>query len=251
MRKIKLVVVAFLAALLCMPYVNAECDAAETNKLSSLANNVKSSQDVIEKAVDPDPDWNPPDGLTEEELENYVYEMKFFRIFISNITEELYVTITNNSTKETKTYNYSDATNGTISFDELVSDQIVNYTLDVYASSKTGCASKKLRTFYITTPKYNSLSEYSNCEGIEEFYLCHEYLNVETSVDNFESLTTQYREGKLKADGTPKGEDKKDEGIFGFIKNHKGTVIGASIAIIAIGGLVTVIIVKKQRSRIV
>lgn len=251
MKKFKLVVVAFLAALLWMPYVNAECDAAESNKLSSLANNVRSSQDVIEKAVDPDPDWNPPDGLSEEELENYVYEIKFFRIFISNITEELYVTVTNNDTKEKKTFNYSDTNNGTISFDEMVSSQIVNYTVDVYASSSTGCVSKKLRTFYVTTPKYNSLSEYSNCEGIEEFYLCHEYLTVETSVDNFESLTTQYREGKLKADGSVKEPEKKDEGILGFIKNHKGTVIGASIAIIAIGGLVIVIIVKKQRSRIV
>lgn len=253
MKKFKLVVVAFLAALLWMPYVNAECDAAESNKLSSLANNVRSSQDVIEKEVDPDPDWNPPDGLTEEEMNNYVYKLKFFRIFISNITEDLYVTVTNNTTKATKTFNYSDTTNGTVSFDEEVGFQIINYTVDVYASSNTGCASKKLRTFYVTTPKYNTFSEYSNCEGIREFYLCHEYLSVEadTTLDKFISLTDDYRAGKIKADGSINDGEKKDEGLLGFIKNHKGTVIGASIVVIAIGGLVIVIIVKKQRSRIV
>ncbi len=251
MKKFKLIVVAFLMVLLGMPHVYAECDAAVSNKLSSLANNVQGSQEVVEKEVDPGPDWNTPDGLTDEEYENYVYMMKFFRVHINNITEDLYVVVTNKNTKESKTYNYSDTSNGNISFDEVVSSQIVNYTIDVYASSKTNCGSKKLRTFYITTPKYNSLSEYSLCEGIKEFYLCHEYLNVEVDTENFESLTTQYREGKIKADGSINDGDKKDNGFLGFLKNHVGTVIIVSVLIVTIGGLVIVIIVKKQRSKII
>ena len=250
MKKFKLGVVTFLMALLCMPHVYAECDAAEANKLSSLANNVQGSQEVVEKEVEPGPDWNTPDGLTDEEYENYVYMMKFFRVHINNITEDLYVVVTNKNTKESKTYNYSDTSNGNISFDEVVSSQIVNYTIDVYASSKTNCGSKKLRTFYITTPKYNSLSEYSLCEGINEFYLCHEYLNVEVNTENFESLTRQYREGKIKADGS-KNDDKTDNSFLGFLKEHIGTVIIISLLIVTIGGLVIVIIVKKQRSRII
>lgn len=251
MKKFKLVVITFIASLICMPCVFAECEAAESNKLNSLATNVKNSQEVIEKVMDPDPDWNPPDGLTEEEFANYEYKIKYFRIYINNITEDLYVIVTNNTTEEKKTYNYQDTNNGTVFFDEMVSSQIVNYKVEVYASDKTNCNSKKLRTFYITTPKYNSLSEYKSCEGIEEFYLCHEYLNVETSTENFETLVKDYREGKLKADGSKKDEEKKNEGFLGFLKEHKGTVIIASLAIITIGGLVTVIIVKKQRSRIV
>ncbi len=251
MKKFKLVLVTFLMTLLCMPHVYAECDAAEANKLSSLANNVQGSQEVVEKEVEPGPDWNTPDGLTDEEYENYVYMMKFFRVHINNITEDLYVVVTNKNTKESKTYNYSDTSNGNISFDEVVSSQIVNYTIDVYASSETNCGSKKLRTFYITTPKYNSLSEYSLCEGIKEFYLCHEYLNVEVNTENFESLTTQYREGKIKADGSINDGDKKDNGFLGFLKNHVGTVIIVSVLIVTIGGLVIVIIVKKQRSKII
>ena len=250
MKKFKLGVVTFLMALLCMPHVYAECDAAEANKLSSLANNVQGSQEVVEKEVEPGPDCNTPDGLTDEEYENYVYMMKFFRVHINNITEDLYVVVTNKNTKESKTYNYSDTSNGNISFDEVVSSQIVNYTIDVYASSKTNCGSKKLRTFYITTPKYNSLSEYSLCEGINEFYLCHEYLNVEVNTENFESLTRQYREGKIKADGS-KNDDKTDNSFLGFLKEHIGTVIIISLLIVTIGGLVIVIIVKKQRSRII
>ena len=70
-------------------------------------------------------------------------------------------------------------------------------------------------------------------------------------MENFESLIKQYREGKIKADGSIKEDDEKDDGFLGFLKEHKGTVIMISISIVAIGGLVIVIIVKKQRSRII
>lgn len=251
MKKFKLVVVTFIAALFSMPLAYAECDATESNKLSSLANNVRASQEVIQKEFELEVGDNPPDGLSEEELANYKKKVDYFKIYISNITEELYVVVTNNNTKQSKTYNYQDSQNGTIYFEEEVGSEIVNYTINVHASGKTNCNSKNLRTFYVTTPMYNLFSESSLCEGIKEFYLCHEYLSVKTTFEKFEDLTNQYRDGKLKADGSIKDDDKKNNGIFGFIKEHKGTVIIASLAIITIGGLVTVIIVKKQRSRIV
>lgn len=251
MKKIKLVVVAFAISLIFMPLAYAECDATETNKLSSLANNVRTSQEIIQKEFELGEGDNTPDGLTDEEIQNYKKKVDYFKIYISNITEEIYVVVTNNNTRQTKTYNYQDTQNGTVYFEEEVGSDIVNYTVDVHASGKTNCNSRKLRTFYITTPMYNVFSESSLCEGIEEFYLCHEYLSVKTSFEKFDELTKQYRDGKLKADGSLKDGDKKNEGIIGFIKEHKGTVIIASLAIITIGGLVTVIIVKKQRSRIV
>lgn len=251
MKKFKLVVVTFIAGLLGMPLAYAECDATETNKLSSLANNVKVSQEIIQKEFELGVGDNPPDGLTEEEIKDYKMKVDYFKIYISNITEEIYVVVTNNNTKQTKTFNYKDTQNGTAFFEEEVGSEIVNYTIEVHASGKTNCNSKKLRTFYLTTPMYNIFSESSLCEGIKEFYLCHEYLSVKTTFDKFEELTNQYRDGKLKADGSIKDDDKKDNGIIGFIKEHKGTVIVATLAVITIGGLVTVIIVKKQRSRIV
>ena len=67
MKKFKLVVVTFIAGLLGMPLAYAECDATETNKLSSLANNVKVSQEIIQKEFELGAGDNPPDGLTEEE----------------------------------------------------------------------------------------------------------------------------------------------------------------------------------------
>lgn len=251
MRKFRLVVVAFAISLLAIPLAYADCDVTETNKLSSLANNVNSSQEIIQKEVKLEEGYNTPDGLTDEELENYLAKRDYFRVSIYNVTEELYIEVTDNNTKETKRYNYEDAINGTISFEKEVGTEITNYTVIVYASDKTGCVTRKLRTFYIELPMYNLLSESSLCEGIKEFYMCHEYLNVEVNFTKFEESTQLYREGKLKDDGSEKGDDKNNEGFLGFLKEHKGVVIITSIGIIAIGGLVTMIIVKKQRSRIV
>jgi len=250
MKKFKVVVVAFIMSLLYVPFVQAECNATESNKLSSLATNVKRDFEVIEKEVPLDGTFTLPDGLTEEEEKNYVATRPYFRIYISNITEELYVVVTNNNTKEKKTFRYSDAENGVITFDEAVLIEIVDYKIEIYASDKTECPNKKLQTLTLSTPMYNTFSEEARCEGIEEFYLCHEYLSVETSFKDFDRLVEQYRAGKLKEDGSKK-EENKNNGFFGFIKEHTGTVIIVSVAIIAIGGLVTVIIVKKQRSRVV
>jgi len=249
MKKIKVVVCTLLAFLFSTPLAYAECDASESNKLSSLANNVNTSQEVIKKEIPLDDSFSLPDGLTEEEIAEYKATRDYFRIYITNITEDLYVTVTNRNTKETKAYNYSDSENGTIYFDELVFIDIVNYTIEVYSSNNTGCPGKKLRTLYVTTPRYNTYSEYALCDGIEEFYLCHEYLSVETSFENFEKLARQYRDNKLKEE--EKKKEKKEKGFLEFLKEHKGVVIIVSVVIIATGGLVTVIIVKKQRSRVV
>ena len=114
-------------------YVYAACDATEMNTLNSLAANVGKSYEVIEREVSSEEaNATPPDGLTIEEYENYVFVRKFFRIYITNITEELYVVVTNENTGEEKTFNYADTDNGNVYFDERVGTEIVNYTIDIY-----------------------------------------------------------------------------------------------------------------------
>ncbi len=249
MRKFKLVVVAFIFSLVLMPLVYAECDATESNKLSNAANNVKANFEVIEKEVENTDDFNPPDGLTDEELDAYVFTEKFFRIHVSNITEDIYVIVTNDVTKESKRFNFTDTENGNISFDNMVTSDIINYSINIYSSDKTNCVNKNLRTLPLTTPMYNTLSELSLCEGIEEYYMCHEYLSVGVDFNNFEKLAEQYRKGKEKEED--KKNEEKNKGFFGFIRKNAVLVIITSVGIIAVGGIVTVIIVKRQRSRIV
>lgn len=252
MKKMMGLIFALFAFLIGIPIVSATCSAEESNKLNSLAVNVKANYEVIEKEIAVDDNFNPPDGLSEEQLNSYKYIRKFFKISINNVTEELYIKVTNDKTKETTTYSFNNAVDGVISFEEGITTDITNYTIVVYSSSATNCADTKLYTTYLTTPKYNSLSESVLCEGIEDFYMCHPYLSVDASFENYEQKIEQYREGKINSDGENiENNEEKKESFIDFIKNNKGMVITITIVVIAIGGLVTVIIVKKQRSKII
>lgn len=251
MKKMKAFVLAFLFFFLSTD-VYAVCDAEESNTLNSLATNLGISYEVVEVEVPMDENFNPPDGLSDEDMENYVAYQDYFRFYISNVTEELYIVVTNKTTNESHTYTYEDASNGIITFDEVVGITITNYTIEVYSSSVTNCPNTLLYTWYETTPMYNLYSEQAVCSGIEEFYLCHEYLSVDTSFENFYQLVNEYRAGHIDDNGdeivTP---EESDGGFFGFISDHLAIVIVVAVVIVAAGGLITFVVIRKQRSRIV
>ncbi|MCM1053158.1 MAG: hypothetical protein NC483_04210 [Ruminococcus sp.] len=251
MKKFRIAFLTLTIFLTSIANVRAACTMEETSRLNTLGANIGVDYEIIQKAVQPEPDFNPPDGLTEEEMNEYVYNKQYYRIRVSNVTEDLYVVLQKDNTKEKKTYNYSEAVNGVISIDEPVSTLINNYTITVYSSSKTNCPDTKLATRYITTPMFNDLSNSVLCEGIEEFYLCHKYLSVSTSFENYEDLMNKYRQGKLNEKGEEIKKEEQKGNFSTFIKEHRALVAIAVVVVIAAGGLVTVIIVKKQRSRVI
>jgi len=252
MKKFKGLLLVLIVMLTNVVIVNATCETEEKNKLNSLAVNVKASYELVEEEVPLEEGFNYPDGMTEEDIKDFKNIVEIFKIYITNVTEELYVEVTNKTTKETKKYTYSEVVDGSIIIKQEVNLDINNYTIVVYSSDKTGCPDTKLHTLYLTTPAFNEYSQLKVCEGIEDFYLCHEYLSVETSFEKFDELVAKYKEGKISEDGEDTKDTPKEEPSFmDFIKENKGIIIGVTIGIVAIGGLVTVIIVKKQRSRIV
>lgn len=248
MRKVKKIVFVFIAFILGISFVNAECDFTETSKLNSLAVNVKASYEQFEVE---DRSYTPLDGATQEEIENYVVNVLNFKIHIANITKELYVNVTDSVTKNTKTYNYSDTKNGEITFIQDDLTQVYNYTITIYSSGETNCPDTKLYTIYLQTPYFNRLSEYELCDGIEEFYLCHEFLNIKSvSLDEFESLARSYRAKKIDRNGKKTEQEKKeDNSIINFIKNHKILVVILSIVIIIVIVLLIILIAKKNRGK--
>lgn len=252
MRKMKVLVLSLCLFFTCLTKADAACSLDESSKLKALGVNVTVDYDVVQKKVEMDEGFNTPDGISEEELANYENIQDFFRIYISNITEELYVEVQDDDTKEKHKYTYQDAVNGVISFDQDVYDFITNYTITVYTSNKTGCPDTKLQTLHRTTPMYNNLSESAACSGIENFYLCHQYLSTKVNFDNYEELIEKYRQGKIGASGEEITDDGTNKnGFIEFIKENKGIAIAAVVLIVTIGGLVTVIIVRKQRSRVI
>lgn len=231
-------------------YVYAVCDVNETNELNSLATNVNVSYEIVQVEIPKDENFNYPDGMTEEERAEYVAYDNYFRIHISNLTEDLYVVVRNENTGESTTYNYQDSSNGTITFDRLVTMEIVNYTITIYSSSETNCADTELYTQYLTTPMYNPYSELVLCEGIEDFYLCQEYLSVDVDFTYFYDDVERYRNGLINDDGEEIPEE-EDPGFFDFVRDNIVIIIVVVVVIVAAGGLITFVVIRKQRRRIV
>ena len=232
--------------------VSATCDAVENNKLTGLAVNVNVTYEEAEGELDSS-EYSPPDGVTEEEADNYTVKYTYFKIYITNLTEDLYVVVNNSVTGSSTTYNYSDSENGTITFnwDDILN--ITNLTVTVYSSGNTNCAGSKLRTIYKTLPRYNQLSSSELCEGNEDFYLCHRYLSINAvDFDEFVTLINKYESGKVNNDGQEIIEPENPEsGFQKFIRENKVAIIIVGVSIIAVGATTIVILVKRQRSRIV
>ncbi len=246
MKKINKLIFTIILALISID-VYAACDTKELNELRSAAANIKTSYEVMEGKFDPS-EYSPPDGITDEELEEYEGVYTFFRIYITNLTPDLYITVYNDLTDQTTTYNYSDSTDGTITFDWDDIRGLVNYQITVYSSNQTNCADTKLHTLYLTTPRYNEYSSYEICDGAEDYYLCYEYLTVPEDV-SYSEFVQNVEEYKINHNTEKEEEESPQESndFISFLSQHKVPILVISITILAIGGLTTVIIIKKRR----
>jgi len=241
MRKIETLLFTLLTFFMSIGSVSAACTAEEEVNLNKEAYNIKVSYEPKTEAyldVDP-PDGDPDDSTPVISV--------YHEIYINNVTENLYVKVTDSIDKETKTYTYKDAKDGVISFTWNNLWEITDFTIEVFASDKTNCPNKKIYTTHLTTPLYNDYSNYQICDGIKEFYLCYEYLTVpQVDFYTFESLASKYRQGLIDKDGQEKKEE-EEKGFIAFVKKHKVMIGVTTLVVIVAGGIVTVIIIRKQR----
>ena len=248
MKKGKGLFFSIIVFLLGVPSVLAVCTSEENNTLNSLASNVTVDYEALMEEYPLEENFNPPDGLTPEELEEYVATRRVIMIYISNITEELYVTVRNDNTYETVTYTYDDAENGVISIRKEDISEITNYTITVYSSDATNCRDTRLRTLYLTTPMFNYFSNYSACEGAEDFYLCYEYLSVPGVTEKrFLELVDRYKAGQIDNEGEEITVEEEEEGFLDFIQDNIALTIGIVVLIVVVLGVVVVIIIRRRR----
>ena len=249
MKKWKVLFFSIIVFLLGVPSVVAVCTSEENNTLNRLASNVTVDYETLTEEYQLGENDNPPDGLTPEELDEYVATRKIIMIYISNITEDLYVTVRNDNTYETVTYTYADAENGVISIRKEDISEITNYTITVYTSEATNCRDTRLRTMYLTTPMYNYFTNYSACEGAEDFYLCYEYLSVPGVTESrFLELVDRYKAGQINNEGEEvPDEEETEQGFLQFIQDNIVLTVVIVVVVIAAVGVVVVIIIKRRR----
>lgn len=214
------------------------CDYETQVKLNSEAANIKASYEVKEiktgKKIEAD--------LGDEEYIDETYQG--VEVSIYNMTENLYLTVMNTSTNETKTYHYEDTDNGSIKLvrGEDGLEDIVTYQITIY-SNHNDCKDEELKKINLVTPKYNSFSADALCEGSSKYY-CQEYVTEDLNMTYDDFLKQAANNNKN--DGNGDTATVKDNDFF----KKYGIYIVGGILVILLGVMTTVIVRKKQRSSV-
>lgn len=214
------------------------CDYETQVKLNSEAANIKASYEVKEiktgKKVEAD--------LGDEEYIDETYQG--VEVSIYNMTENLYLTVMNTSTNETKTYHYEDTDNGSIKLvrGEDGLEDIVTYQITIY-SNHNDCKNEELKKINLVTPKYNSFSADALCEGSSKYY-CQEYVTEDLNMTYDDFLKQAANNNKN--DGNGDTDTVKDNDFF----KKYGIYIVGGILVILLGVMTTVIVRNKQRSSV-
>lgn len=220
-----------------------ECTYEKQVELNNIASTVKATYEEVE--IDTGETYF--DDMNFDENGNPVilkYYVKGFNVKLLNLTEELYVEVSN-SLGEERTIYFSDTDNGKISLGVKEADQIITYSIKIM-SAKGECAGKDLRTINVLVPKFNSYSETMFCKENPEFDYCQEYLSSDTQIDyiTFDENAKKYTEKKEQ-----QVETKKEQTIIDKVKEilkDKGIIIISIIGIVG-GGTIAIIVVKRRR----
>lgn len=210
------------------------CSSEEKLELNQKAANIKVKYEVAEETIP---------------TVDYPMTIQFINIKLTNMSEEFYVNIKSDNETFNQSYYYSNSTDGilNIRWDNL--DEVTTFTITVYTTDKTGCPNEKFKTIYLTTPRYNELSENYQCVEYEDFYLCAEFVTFkEVSQETFDKEIEQYIK---KLNKTPivenDGDEKTDNKLSEIIADYKWYFIGAFAIILGIS--IVVIIAKKKKFR--
>lgn len=245
MLKKAISVIALAILVLQVQTVNAqECSYDKQVELNDLAATVKATYEEVE--IDTGRTQHPVDeeGMIDTEKEIPLLE-KGFKVKILNITEELYVRITDGEGLN-RTYKYSDTNNGTIELEARNADTVRNYRIEILAA-KDNCAGTSLRNAYVVTPKYNLYSEYQFCKEHSNLDYCSEYTTSDTlSLDSFLKKIENYKD-----DAKNKKNENDKKGIINFIKENKILFIIITSIVVIAGVATAAIIVIKRRSRLI
>lgn len=220
--------------------VNAEssCDYETQVKLRQEATNVKANYEVgwygsgvMEPAEFPSEDSPGEFEIKEPLVKNAIY----------NITENLYVEITNKNTDSTEVYYFRDTDNGTIEWETDVED-IINYEIKIF-SNHPDCPGEEIYKIPLTTPKYNKHHPMTYCNNNNEYY-CKEFITQEINMSS-EEVHQMALEDELKRTKEIKEEEEKKESFW-----QKYKIYFIVVGVLALlGVLITVILRIWKRSK--
>jgi len=220
--------------------VNAEssCDYETQVKLRQEATNVKANYEAGWYKTGEMEELEIPDenGNTEFEIEDALVKNAIY-----NLTENLYIEITNKNTDSTETYRFEDTDNGVIEW-ETDAYEIVNYEIKIF-SAHADCPGEEIYKIPLTTPKYNEHYAMTYCNGNKEYY-CREFITQEINMSS-EEVHQKALEDELKNAKDIIEEEEKKESFWQKYKIY--FIIVGVLALL--GVLITVILRIWKRSK--
>ncbi len=207
------------------------CNYKEQAALNKEAKNVTFNYEIVDKLDELNSKENP----SQYNIRDYYY----IQMNLTNITDNLYVEITNNQNDEKLTYYSSDLVDGVVSF-KANNDKVVTYTLNIYAQTDT--CSRKLMTRTVKSPKFNTFYHRGMCIDVPEYKYCQEVITSEMDDNKIGKSITNYYNKQM---ANQKQETQKEKNNI-----KKYLIIGSIVlgSIIVIGGII-LIIVKIMRKR--
>lgn len=228
----------------------ATCNYTERAVLNSEIANIKANYEIKERVLDSSEYSLPDSSLGTEEEETYVATTEYIQVNILNLTENVYIEVSNDVDSDVIVYNYSDTTDGNITFNWEELGTIITYTIKVYASSNTSCEGTSLKTIYLTLPRFNDYSEYALCALVPDYYLCERYVTYEEIEFNefYESVTAEIAKTEEEEPATEEEQEWYEE-VGDFITNYKVIfIVGGVCLVVAVGIAVAIIIRRRRRS---
>ncbi len=250
MSKIKYLILTLLIFGFGITPVGAICNYEEQARLNREVSNVKVSYEVVTKEIGQD----RCEPLVGFEDMPYSCSAEFIQINVLNINENMVVNIENDFYDNEYRYNYSDTDNGSISFiltddngNEIEYNQdVIDYTIEILASSETGCEGSGLRTIYLTVPRYNNYYGIGYCDGLDDYYLCQKYVTYPAVT--YEQFSKTIANEIAEREEQQEEELKWYQKIWEFVVEHKTAFIaGGIIIVVAGGGTAAYIIIRRRR----
>ena len=222
----------------------SKCNDEELAKINDEASKVKVSYDILTKQI---PNPNDPNDAGEKDE---TIDVDYIKVSVINLTDNLYIKITNSNDNTTKVFYGKDASDGVISYDIDDTSAIANLNYVVYTTMNTSCADEQIIENVRTLPKYNDYYGTGACNLNPDAPECQKYITTDITPEDMENFNEKESDKVIKDINKKEEEKNKKNKKNIFEKNKKGIIIGGSI-IIVMGVVTTAVVIKKRRSRLI
>lgn len=220
----------------------AACDYSEQVKLSSEATNVRAEYEVKNITIDRET-MKEVTGVNAGEFNQDSPYLSTWVVDVSlyNITDNLYVHLTENN--YTDDIYYEDTDDGVYTFRVDDVDNIHEYSFEIYATD-SNCVGSALRSVKMKTPKYNPLHDLSACLDSNEYY-CQMFVDYEINISESEVL-------KRYSEQETRHSEAVEDSTKNFWEKNKNIIIISGIVILGLGAATFVVItITRKKSRVI